>query len=347
MATYDISKSAYGGNTYNFKDAKSRAALAEIVDRGPKNIADGRRSSVSTGGVAFTFADDGTFLADATASNKKSTSAIMLQVCTFIPKAGETYVLSGCPSGGTTNSYALRVTTSADATVAWDTGSGVTFTASSNDPLTVKCSIKSGIVVNNMTFRPMICSESDWDISQAYKSYDDHDDALAELIDSGPKNMLEMTQTQTSITRTSGNSSMTAVYDKVAGTVTLTGTHYSADSALIFELYSGSGSDTRPLPAGTYHLSGCYPGGSTSTWRTALTSISGAVDIGDGAFFTLSESMYCAYRILVSGNCTLDGAVFYPMVCPKSLWGASHAFQPYRPSYQDLYNMVKVLQNGT
>lgn len=171
--------------------------------------------------------------------------------------------------------------------------------------------------------------------------------ALAEIIDSGPKNVLEMTQTQTSITRSSGTSSMTAVYDKNAGTVTLTGTHKSSDSAFIFEFYSGNAVDTRQIPAGTYHLSGCYPGGSTSTWRAALTSITGAVDTGSGADFTITESIYCAYRILVSGNCTLDGAVFYPMVCPKSLWDGSQAFQPYRPSYQDLYNMVKALQNGT
>ncbi|MBO7450687.1 MAG: hypothetical protein J6U54_09985 [Clostridiales bacterium] len=332
---------------HNFRDIECHAALIEQVDSGPKNIADGRRSNASTGGVAFTFADDGTFLADATATNKKSTSAIMLQLCTFTPKAGETYVLSGCPSGGATNSYALRVTTSDDTTLAWDTGSGVVFTASSSDPLIVKCSIKSGIVIDNMPFRPMICTKAAWDISYAYKAYVDYDDALVELVDSGPKNVLEMTQTQTSITRSNGNSSMTAVYDKTAGTITLTGTHYSADSAFAFEFYSGNAVDTRQIPAGTYHLSGCYPGGSTSTWRAVLTNISGAVDIGNGAYFTITEQTYCAYRILVSGNCTLDGAVFYPMVCPKSLWGVSKAFKPYRPSYQDLYNMVKALQNGT
>lgn len=164
---------------------------------------------------------------------------------------------------------------------------------------------------------------------------------LATLIDNGAKNVLRMTQTQTTITRTSGNSSMTAVYDKIAGTVTLTGTHYTADSAFAFEFYSGAAVDTTVIPAGTYHLSGCYAGGSTSTYRAVLTGITGAVDIGNGATFTLNNPQYCAWRILVSGNCTLDNAVFTPMVCLQSYYDISPAFAPYCPTLPDLYAMVQ------
>lgn len=170
-------------------------------------------------------------------------------------------------------------------------------------------------------------------------------DALVDIIDNGPKNVLEMTQTQTTIARTAGSSSMTAVYDKTAGTVTLNGTHYTNDSTFAFEFYTGAAVDTKKIPAGTYHMSGCHAGGSTSTWRAVLTGISGVVDIGNGAIFTLSESQYCAWRVLVSGNCTLNNAVFRPMVCPEELYKISDAFQPYRPSYQELYEMVKALQS--
>lgn len=164
---------------------------------------------------------------------------------------------------------------------------------------------------------------------------------LADLIDSGAKNLLEMTQTQTSITRTSGSSSMTAVYDKSAGTVTLTGQHYTGDAAFAFEFYAGAAVDTKPIPAGTYHLSGAYPGGSTSSYRAVLTGISGAVDIGNGATFTLTASQYAAWRILVSGDCTLDGAVFRPMICTQAAWAISQQFVPYVPTLADLYKLVE------
>lgn len=164
---------------------------------------------------------------------------------------------------------------------------------------------------------------------------------LATLIDNGAKNVLQMTQTQTSITRTSGNSSVTAVYDKKTGTVTLNGTHYRADNALIFELYSGNAVDTPIIPAGTYNLSGVPAGGSTSTYRASLTQISGAVDTGNGSTFTLANDHYGAYRILVSGDCTLDNIIFRPMICLKSYYDISPAFVPYCPTLPALYAMVQ------
>ena len=164
---------------------------------------------------------------------------------------------------------------------------------------------------------------------------------LATLIDNGAKNVLQMTQTQTSITRTSGNSSVTAVYDKIAGTVTLNGTHYTADSAIIFELYSGNATDTPVIPAGTYHLSGVPFGGSTSTYRASLVNIAGGVDIGNGANFTITDPKYAAYRILISGNCTFDSMVFRPMICLKSYYDITPAFVPYCPTLPALYAMVQ------
>lgn len=164
--------------------------------------------------------------------------------------------------------------------------------------------------------------------------------ALVELIDSGPKNKIEMTQTQETITK--GN--ITATFDKVAGTITLNGYNTSGNSA-IFEFYSGNATDQRYIPAGKYHMSGCPAGGSTSTYRCMLNGISSAVDIGNGVTFTLTAPKYAAYRILISGNCTFNNTMFKPMVCLEELYKISPAFQPYRPSYQELYEMVKALQS--
>lgn len=171
-----------------------------------------------------------------------------------------------------------------------------------------------------------------------------HDTVLAGIIDSGSKNMLEMTSTLTEVTR----NGVTASYDKDAGTITLTGSHSGSDQAAIFEFYSGNAVDQRVLPAGVYHLSGCPSGGSTSTYRAALTQITGAADVGNGATFTLTEPKYAAYRILISGDCDFTGGyVFKPMVCLKEAWEISDKFVPYCPPPSEMYAMIKALQSGS
>jgi hypothetical protein len=147
-----------------------------------------------------------------------------------------------------------------------------------------------------------------------------------------------MTHAAGSVTR----NGVTCTWDPDAGTMTLSGTHTSSDAAAIFEFYSGNAVNQKVLPAGTYRLSGCPAGGSTSTYRAAMTSIQGAVDTGNGATFTLSEPIYGAYRILISGNCDFTTpAVFKPMVCPQDAYDISDKFVPYCPTLADLYALVK------
>ena len=162
--------------------------------------------------------------------------------------------------------------------------------------------------------------------------------ALAELIDGGAKNLIEMTHSSGS----SEKYGVTCAWDANAGTMTLTGSHVSTDNGSIFEFYSGNASDQRVLPAGTYHLSGTPLGGSTSTYRAVLTSISSAVDTGSGADFTLVSPQYAAYRVMVSGNVNFgtSGMIFRPMVCTKAAWDISQAFVKYRPSIDELYAMI-------
>jgi len=168
-----------------------------------------------------------------------------------------------------------------------------------------------------------------------------YDAALAELIDNGPKNRLQMTHAAGSSTK----NGVTCTWDPDAGTMTLTGTHAAGAESCIFEFYAGNASDQRVLPAGTYHLSGVPAGGSTSTYRAALTSITGAVDTGSGADFTLTEPKYAAYRILISGACDFTGGVvFKPMICAKSVWDVSQKFVPFAPTNAELFAMI---QGGT
>lgn len=163
-------------------------------------------------------------------------------------------------------------------------------------------------------------------------------DLLADIIDGGAKNKIEMTHAAGSVTR----NGVTCTWDPDSGTMTLTGSHAAADSTSIFEFYSGNAVDQRVLKAGTYRLTGCPTGGSTSTYRAALTSISGSTDTGNGATFTLANDQYGAYRIFVSGNCDFSTPiVFYPMVCPQDAYDVSDAFVPFCPTLSELYATVK------
>lgn len=165
-----------------------------------------------------------------------------------------------------------------------------------------------------------------------------HDTLLADLIDGGAKNLLPMTHAAGSTTK----NGVTCTWDPDAGTMTLTGSHASGADSCIFEFYAGSAADQKVIPAGTYHLSGVPTGGSTSTFRAALTDISGAVDTGNGADFTLSSPHYAAYRILISNACDFTGGVvFRPMICAKSAWEVSDKFVPYCPPPAELYAMIR------
>lgn len=44
---------------------------------------------------------------------------------------------------------------------------------------------------------------------------------------------------------------------------------------------------------------------------------------------------------------TAVDVTFKPMICTKAAWDISQTYQPYRPSYQALYEMVLALQSGT
>lgn len=164
--------------------------------------------------------------------------------------------------------------------------------------------------------------------------------ALIAQVDGGAKNKLPMTHAGGSITRYG----VTCTWDLNAGTMILNGTHRSGDSAAIFEFYDGSAEDTTILPAGSYVITGCPTGGSTSTYRAMLTQIAGAVDTGNGRSFELSEPHYAAYRVLISGNVAFNNMVFKPMVCSQEDYAISPAFVPYAPTNRELWQKINAIK---
>lgn len=162
-----------------------------------------------------------------------------------------------------------------------------------------------------------------------------NEDALVELVDGGAKNLLDLSKA-TSVTKV----------DEITysinsdGSLTVTWNNLTVAKALRFVGI--------PYIAGELVLSGCPSGGDVSTYRSEMrqmvdgTETNIAVDNGAGSdSFELNNDTF----IYVVRIATASGtATFKPMVCTKSAWGISHTYQPYRPSYQELYERVVALE---
>lgn len=162
--------------------------------------------------------------------------------------------------------------------------------------------------------------------------------ALAELVNSGPKNLLKITASSSS-----GNVNFTVNGD---GTITVDGT--ADTSNVIFVVASGL-----TIPSGNYYISmfdnSAYysdkmyisaqfkntPSGS-STWigheYYTDTQINPAGDIQSVA-------------IVVKAGQTISQTV-QPMICTKAAWDVSKKFVPYCPTLYELYQMILALQSN-
>ncbi len=120
-------------------------------------------------GVTYTVNSDGSITANGTAT---STSILMLASSDSNPKLrnallGNQITMSGCPSGGGTNKYVIRLFQHAgENSRVDDAGSGVTTTFVNADlPFNVAIIVWSGVTVSNLVFRPMIRFAADTDAS--------------------------------------------------------------------------------------------------------------------------------------------------------------------------------------
>lgn len=160
--------------------------------------------------------------------------------------------------------------------------------------------------------------------------------ALVELVDGGAKNHIN--NTLTSGTTPSGNISYTVNSDS---SITITGGTATANADIVIPFSVNN--------SGTYVLTGGAAGGSAVTYKGQITlypSMSGVVEIFDdiSAETTLTAGTDYAFRFRVYSGKTISDCTIYPMICTKAAWDISHEYQPYRPSYQELYEMVKALQ---
>jgi hypothetical protein len=162
--------------------------------------------------------------------------------------------------------------------------------------------------------------------------------ALVEIVDGGAKNKLSWSAAD----KTHNGVTFTVNGD---GTVTANGTNDGTNNSFI--------SIKILMTAEIGALAGCI--------------LSGAPTNDIGAYISLEERggsyrTYCRDRgegvtvpeistdvnvyIVVPKNAVADNLIFKPMICTAAEWDISEEFQPYRPSYQELYERILALEGG-
>ena len=123
-------------------------------------------------------------------------------------------------------------------------------------------------------------------------------------------------------------------------TVTVNGSTPSG-TAVTFIISASKG-----IKAGSYVLSGCPSGGSSTTFDLRYYRQStGAItaDAGSGANITVDDGAYNV-AILIRGGQTVSNKIFKPMVCTSEDWAVGHDYVPYALPNYDLTRMVSELQ---
>lgn len=173
--------------------------------------------------------------------------------------------------------------------------------------------------------------------------------ALVQLVDGGPKNSCKLGFT--SKAATSRSPSIT----NNGSSITINGSRSTSSATiLVYDLVDDESlsQDTRyTLPAGKYVCKGT---GDTSV-RVQVFAHSGTAeslqklsDVSTDNEFEYTSSLkqdypYLCFRIWIAGSSTFDNVTIYPMICSKAAWNISQAYQPYRPSYQEMYDMILAL----
>lgn len=346
MAEYNANRVTYGQNTYIFNDKAARDAILDIIADNGKNlipdISYGRPKGDPCPYVDIPIrATAGSYMLSIEEVTSDDTDADTCLVTIF--------------SNGSVVEEDLYLERGSDIAVAVSLYSPAdTIRIYASDT----ASHSSGDKV--YVLRPMLCPRSYSVVDPTYAFYTPGNrelaareqieaSALTELIDSGPKNVVNWSANSTTISGVT----FTVNSDK---TVSTSGT------ASARAQFSCPFTVPASLKAGRYVLSGCPPGGGNASGATTLYALyiwditAGARlipnykdDNGNALEFDWTPDSTHTYNISVDirNGTNATGLIFKPMISPIEYWKVTKAYQPYRPSYQQLYEMVKALQNGS
>lgn len=307
------------------------AALIELVNEGAKNVLKITESSGTSSGVTFTVNADGTITTSGTVSG---TSAVYTVSSITLKKGTYRFSNEGGEVQNRRDAYIQVDNAGTWETVARDY-ENQTFTLTSDSLIRVRERVYSGY--ESGTFKPMICTKAEWDISQEYEPHALPNPQLTaatiEMVDSGAKNKLN----HTAYTRTVNGVTYTVNADR---SITITSDGTNTQSLLyLVQNYTG-------VPAGNYVLSGCSGGSSTTYDLRVKVGSTTYINYEGGTEFYYNGTDAFESTIVVRASQTVN-ITMKPMVCSKADWDISQSYQPYRPSYQELSDKVDTVDKRT
>ena len=166
-------------------------------------------------------------------------------------------------------------------------------------------------------------------------------DALIELVDGGAKNVLKFD----AVSRATHNT-VDFTYN-ADGSITVNGTSPELDAAYTYLNFDGSNVDVKAFCNGSYVISGCPTNSQGVTLRAMGTEYTTTTDSGSGAVINeYTGENVIRVAVYVAKNSAVTNLKIKPMICSKAAWDISQTYQPYRPSYQELYERVLALENA-
>jgi hypothetical protein len=331
-------------------------AAIKAVDEGAKNKLKNSAVTQTVGEVVYTVNSDGTVSVYTTATTTAN------RALTITSTADNCYVNAGDIITGTPN-------TSQDVVIQYGIGpSGNIANHTPSEEYHViavsgyvrycSISIRSGVSIpqsSPLIFKPMICTASDWAVSQKFVPYALSNPiitpALVNQVDGGAKNKLHITQIGSSDSNVGTKITSQGVEYEIQsdGTITAYRKTSSSSGAYIFLYENGSVKNVSEFFDGQHVWSGNpsqYPS-TISVWYK----------VGSGSNVTMPNGTIlpdvngASVRIGFQINSSLSPSqsnpiVFKPMICSVSDWQVSQKFVPYCPTMRELYQMILALQNG-
>ncbi|MBR5298962.1 MAG: hypothetical protein IKU36_01790 [Bacteroidales bacterium] len=357
-------------STYKpFKYSTAEEVLTRQLDEGAKNLIPHDAPTFSTNNITWTNNGDGSWTVSTSAASSQYYGYYIVgnsDVSAYddaLPLPRGKYILTGLPDGAssTTFRYLLRIYSDSSGGSSSRSLYNTYVFEVTNDTTRIALSLYVATSVSlpspGVKYYPMLCRVEDYKMSTVFQPYrpsyatftDQVSPVLVKLIDSGPKNLINYTKPS----YTHLNSTFTNNGD---GSLTLT-TSGASQQYYSYRII-GDSSNTGwqygiPIPRGKYILTGLPDGASSTTFRyllgiaTSSSATRTSTSIYDNYEFEVTNdttridlSAYIATNVSIPS----PGVTYYPMICLLDYWRLSEAFQPYRPSYQDLYDMVKALQ---
>ena len=195
----------------------------------------------------------------------------------------------------------------------------------------------------NCSIKIMICTKAAWKISKEFQPYALPNPTLTpaaiKAVDEGAKNEFDPASAWDS--KTAYGVTITRNGDTYS---IASGTTQSGDNNFINMGYQAN---TNLVPAGDWVLSFDTPQQNVRFQVCWNRTLQANASFGNNCFFTVPENTTDSwFRILLKGSTNMAGTSFKIMLCPRVFWEISQSFQPYRPSWQKLYEMILALQSG-